>query len=250
MSEQKNTVNIPTETKQETKQETTTPQETFPDYECIAKRKKDGRRCGNFCVYGSQYCGIHNRRNRSNEPGFNRCLRITSKGTVCIGEAEPGSSLCTRHRKLDERTRHSDFVNNANNATNNSTNNNTENKVDEKSQVEAELINRLFMAFGMYDNYDPNAMEIEFKIDSDVINNAINMNNNTRNKTKKSKKSVKPEITFNVLTRGERDCSICYEPKQMIIMHCCRQEMCAGCMKQITNNKCPFCKQENSMKFC
>lgn len=52
----------------------------------------------------------------------------------------------------------------------------------------------------------------------------------------------------NMKTLRECECDICAEDnKRMIVLHCCRKEMCADCMKKITNAKCPFCKQDNNM---
>ena len=52
----------------------------------------------------------------------------------------------------------------------------------------------------------------------------------------------------NMKTLRECECDICAEDKKrMIMLHCCRKEMCADCMKRITNAKCPFCKQDNNM---
>ena len=52
----------------------------------------------------------------------------------------------------------------------------------------------------------------------------------------------------NMKTLRECECDICAEDKKrMIVLHCCRKEMCADCMIRITNAKCPFCKQDNNM---
>ena len=52
----------------------------------------------------------------------------------------------------------------------------------------------------------------------------------------------------NMKTLRECECDICAEDKKrMIMLHCCRKEMCADCMGKITNAKCPFCKQDNTM---
>lgn len=216
---------------------------------CIAKRKKDGKRCENKCVENSQFCGVHNRRNKAQSPGFHRCIRLTSKGSLCIGEAEEGKLLCKRHRKLDEMTHrgymNGSYINPLNTQVHESDDDET--KADETKTEEMlrnQILNQLFMAFGIYNS---DFSELTISIENDNITSSVN-NSSTSNNSSTNNSSNNSTIHSNILTRGERDCSICYEPKTMIIMHCCRQEMCIECMKQITNQKCPFCKQYNAMK--
>lgn len=54
---------------------------------------------------------------------------------------------------------------------------------------------------------------------------------------------------MNMKTLREHDCDICALKNRMVMLYCCRQEMCADCMQKITNYKCPFCKQDNHMKM-
>ena len=53
----------------------------------------------------------------------------------------------------------------------------------------------------------------------------------------------------NMRTLREADCHICAEEnKRMVMLFCCRNEMCAECMLKIRTMQCPFCKHENLMQ--
>jgi hypothetical protein len=55
----------------------------------------------------------------------------------------------------------------------------------------------------------------------------------------------------NMRTLREAECHICAEDKKrMVMLYCCRNEMCAECMLKVSRLvvcKCPFCKEDNLM---
>jgi hypothetical protein len=55
----------------------------------------------------------------------------------------------------------------------------------------------------------------------------------------------------NMRTLRDGECHICAEDnKRMVMLYCCRNEMCAECMLKISRLivcKCPFCKEDNLM---
>lgn len=194
-------------------------------YKCIAKTGK-GTQCKNRKEAGLDFCGVHSKKIKAESPEFKRCEKMTKKGERCIHEAEENKTLCKRHRVIEERGGRPRY-------TITRLNNQTE---EEKKRID--FFNQVFMSLGIMDgNYE----DYEFKLDAgdEEFKNSNNSNNNITLST--------TLISHNIKTHGERECSICYCNKQMVIMFCCRQEMCSDCMKKITNSKCPFCKQNNLM---
>jgi hypothetical protein len=54
----------------------------------------------------------------------------------------------------------------------------------------------------------------------------------------------------NMRTLRDGECHICAEEnKRMIMLQCCRNEMCAECMTKIRTCVCPFCKKDNNMTY-
>jgi hypothetical protein len=227
---------------------------------CIAFTKT-GNPCRNRKKIGREYCGKHDPEGKQSEgkqsvPDNNallnansveekkveekkvvnpeddyhghRCTKITQKGTRCKHFMVPGrNGLCTRHhlndviaqqahprQPLPPRVPSAQAVRNQTYS------------VRDISDHDAEMEHMIGAIFGLsFNHYEYKQPIVQPRAGAGAMGYKMNMK-----------------------TLRECECDICAEDKKrMIMLHCCRKEMCGDCMLRITNAKCPFCKQANNM---
>jgi hypothetical protein len=161
-----------------------------------------------------------------------KCNQFTARGTQCKNKAYLGfDGMCLRHYNMavsPNTLRPRNYA--------------TRPRIEEIIQDDEKLIDDLVRE----DEFKQMMSEIarlsvqehEYnQSNSTIFRSQIGAQNNVNNVYKTNMKTLR-----------ECECDICAEQnKRMIMLYCCRKEMCADCMKKITNSKCPFCKQDNNM---
>lgn len=243
---------------------------------CIAITSK-GQQCVRRCENkDSSLCKIHGRK-ANPFPDSSRCTKITSSGSRCVFEVEENKSLCKRHRKLQEKENARRFIDGdeitafLNNLTISPNYNgfvpesdeikiehNSENKENKEPEFkmsellqnltteEKRLLNRIDSAIQVLEEkkyVDPFANRQYLVHDSSIHGPIHSLQSNNSNNSNNPN-----NLQTNIKTRGERECPLCKNNKQMIIMYCCRKEMCSDCISKISDSKCTHCKKQNSMK--
>ena len=199
---------------------------------------------------GSNNSSNSNPINNNNMPIFRPqlCNQFTARGLRCKHTAIIGlDGMCTRHYNLSVRPQVPLRNSNPVSAIRQRIEEIKENMDDEKlidELVEADEIEFQQM---MVNIAHLSVQEHEYKhSNSNPIQNQLNLNSNTRRRARAGAGAM--GYKTNMKTLRECECDICAEDKKrMIMLHCCRKEMCADCMGKITNAKCPFCKQDNTM---
>jgi hypothetical protein len=192
--------------------------------------------------------------NNNNMPIFRPqlCNQFTARGLRCKHTAIIGfDGICTRHYNLSVRPQVPLRNSNPLSAIRQRIEEIKENMDDEKliddlveadeTEFEQMMVNIAHLSVQEHEYKQSNSNS-----NSNPIQNQLNRNSTTRRRARAGAGVM--GYKTNMKTLRECECDICAEDKKrMIMLHCCRKEMCADCMGKITNAKCPFCKQDNTM---
>ena len=195
---------------------------------------KNGTQCKKQGMFNG-FCSLH-----TEKPDDMKCTKLTKRGERCklkaysFPQQRSGSvygKLCKLHyREFTELHSGSIFPQSSNLS----------------SQQETKSVREEYVDETEYSDDD------QYTEDKDYINGitmwlsslVISRSNPLENKDNRSK-----TMQSNILTRVEAECDICCKTNTMVLLICCRKQICKTCIKKIKQDKCPYCKQPNNMLF-